>query len=57
MGRNYATVDGKLNYFDWLKSLRDGRSYVTAGKSHLMDFKVNGREGEISGAARVDGPC
>ena len=33
----------------WLKSLRDGRSYVSDGKSHLMDFKVNGHEvgGEI----------
>jgi len=47
MGRNYAKLDGKLNYPDWLKSLRDGRSYVSDGKSHLMDFKVNGREGEI----------
>lgn len=47
MGRNYAKVDGKLNYPGWLKSLREGRSYVSDGKSHLMDFKVNGREGEI----------
>ena len=47
MGRTYAKVDGRQNYPDWLKSLRDGRSYVSDGKSHLMDFKVNGREGEI----------
>ena len=44
MGRNYAKVDGKLTYPDWLKSLRDGRSYVSDGKSHLMNFTVNGRE-------------
>jgi hypothetical protein len=44
MGRNYAKVDGKLSYPAWLKSLRDGRSYVSDGKSHLMDFRVNGQE-------------
>lgn len=50
MGRNYAKVDGKLTYPGWLESLRNGRSYVSDGKSHLMNFKVNGREvgaGEI----------
>jgi hypothetical protein len=44
MGRNYAKVEGKLTYAGWLDSLRAGRSYVSDGKSHLLDFKVNGRE-------------
>jgi hypothetical protein len=44
MGRNYAKVDGKLTYAGWLESLRAGRSYVSDGKSHLLDFKVNGHE-------------
>jgi len=44
MGRNYAKVDGKLTYQKWIESLRAGRSYVSDGKSHLMDFKVNGSE-------------
>jgi hypothetical protein len=44
IGRNYTKVDGKLTYPAWLESLRAGRSYVSDGKSHLMDFKVNGRE-------------
>ena len=42
IGRNYAKVDGKLTYASWIESLRAGRSYVSDGKSHLMDFKVNG---------------
>ena len=42
IGRNYAKVDGKLTYAAWIESLRAGRSYVSDGKSHLMDFKVNG---------------
>ena len=52
MGRNYAKVDGKLTYPGWLRSLRDGRSYVSDGKSHLMDFKVNGQE-VGSGASEI----
>jgi hypothetical protein len=42
IGRNYAKVDGKLTYPGWIESLRAGRSYVSDGKSHLMDFQVNG---------------
>ena len=42
IGRNYAKVDGKLTYAAWIESLRAGRSYVSDGKSHLLDFKVNG---------------
>jgi len=41
-GRNYAKVDGPLTYPAWLESLRAGRSYVSDGKSHLLDFQVNG---------------
>lgn len=41
-GRLYAKIDGQLTYKSWLQSLRDGRSYVSDGKSHLMDFTVNG---------------
>ena len=44
IGRNYAKVDGKLTYASWIDSLRAGRSYVSDGKSHLMDFRVNGHE-------------
>ena len=43
-GRVYGKVDGPLNYSAWLEALRAGRSYVSEGKSHLMDFSVNGVE-------------
>jgi hypothetical protein len=42
-GRTYAKLDGKLSYPDWISAMRAGRSYVSDGKSHLMDFTVNGR--------------
>jgi hypothetical protein len=43
-GRVYGKVDGPLTYGSWLSELRKGRSYVSDGKSHLMDFSVNGVE-------------
>ncbi|MGH9454663.1 MAG: CehA/McbA family metallohydrolase, partial [Terriglobia bacterium] len=41
-GRTYAKVNGPLTYSNWLGSIRAGESYVSDGRSHLMDFKVNG---------------
>src|SRR6266404_5380481 len=43
-GRVYAKVDGLLSYSAWLEALGTGRSYVSDGRSHLMDFKVNNVE-------------
>ena len=41
LGRTYAKVDGPLTYEGWLNALKAGRSYVSDGKTHLMDFRVN----------------
>src|SRR5215470_15851888 len=43
-GRVYAKVDGGLSYAGWLEALHAGRSYVSDGRSHLMDFNVNAIE-------------
>jgi hypothetical protein len=42
IGRTYAQIDGALSFPAWLNGLRDGRSYVSDGKSHLLDFTVDG---------------
>jgi len=42
IGRTYSKIDGGLTFPAWLNGLRDGRSYVSDGKSHLIDFTVNG---------------
>ena len=43
MARTYAKVDGgALTYPNWMEAIRDGESYVSDGRSHLMDFTVNG---------------
>jgi hypothetical protein len=41
MGRSYVQMAGRLDYDSWARGIRDGRSYVSDGKSHLMDFRVN----------------
>jgi hypothetical protein len=38
MGRVYIKTAGRLNYEDWCEGIREGRSYVSDGTSHLMDF-------------------
>jgi hypothetical protein len=43
-GRGYAKVDGALTYAKWLAAIRNGRTYVSDGRSHLLDFSVNGVE-------------
>lgn len=43
MARTYASLDGgTLTYSHWLAAIRSGASYVSDGRSHLMEFRVNG---------------
>ncbi|MCH8333470.1 CehA/McbA family metallohydrolase [Candidatus Sumerlaeota bacterium] len=43
MGRSYVKLDGPLPEFDaWIQGIKDGRAYVSDGRSHLMDFTVEG---------------
>jgi hypothetical protein len=41
IGRTYTKLES-LSYSNWLQALKAGRSYVSDGKSHLMDFQLNG---------------
>src|SRR5215467_2542583 len=41
-GRSYVKLEGKLDYNAWVDGIRQGRSYVGDGRSHLMEFTVNG---------------
>jgi hypothetical protein len=41
LGRSYVKLDGKLSFDTWVEGVRNGRSYVSDGKSHLLDFQVN----------------
>jgi hypothetical protein len=55
LGRSYVKIDGKLDYDLWCEGIRLGRTYVSDGKSHLIDFKVNGVElGTQGSEVRLD---
>jgi len=41
LGRSYVKLPAKWTYEDWCEGIRDGNNYVSDGKSHLMNFKVN----------------
>jgi hypothetical protein len=57
MGRSYVRLDGALDYDAWVRGIRDGRAYVSDGRSHLMDFRVGGLEvGTRGSELRLDGP-
>ena len=43
-GRTYARLDGPLTYRGFVDAIAAGRSYVSDGRSHLMDFRVDGVE-------------
>ena len=57
LGRSYVKLDDKLEYDQWCEGIRQGRNYVSDGKSHLMDFTVHGRElGEKGSEVKLSKP-
>jgi hypothetical protein len=43
MGRSYVKLDdGKLQFDRFVEGIKLGRSYVSDGKSHIVDFAANG---------------
>jgi hypothetical protein len=41
LGRSYVQLGEKLDYDAWCEGIRQGRNYVSDGKSHLMEFRVD----------------
>jgi hypothetical protein len=41
LGRSYVKLDGTLDYDQWCEGIRSGRNYVSDGRSHLLEFRVN----------------
>jgi hypothetical protein len=44
MGRSYVKLDKTLDYDQWCEGIRKGRNYVSEGKSHIIDMKLNDLE-------------
>lgn len=40
LGRVYVYQSGRYTYDSWCESIRQGRSYVSDGRHHLMDFNA-----------------
>ena len=60
MGRSYVKLDGPLDYNNWCEGIRQGRAYVSDGRSHLIDFAVedlqvgnNGSEVQLNAPRKV----
>jgi hypothetical protein len=43
-GRSYVKCDGDLSFNAWTEGLKSGRTYVSEGKSHIINFTVNQTE-------------
>jgi hypothetical protein len=57
-GRSYVHLPQGLNYDAWCEGVRAGRSYVSDGFGHLMDFTINGLEaGTSGGELRLERPA
>ncbi len=44
LGRIYCKMDGALDFDRYCEEIKNGRSYVGDGMSHLIDFSVDGLE-------------
>ncbi|MEO5891996.1 MAG: CehA/McbA family metallohydrolase [Ferruginibacter sp.] len=44
LARSYFKPDGILSYDSYVAAIKKGRSYVSDGNSHIIDFAVNGLE-------------
>ncbi len=58
LGRVYVKLaDGKLDFDRWCEGLKQGRSYVGDGKSHLIEFKADDLGvGENGSELKLDAP-
>jgi hypothetical protein len=55
LGRSYVKLPGKLDYDEWCEGIRQGLNYVSDGRSHLMEFKVNAvNMGEKESEVKLD---
>jgi hypothetical protein len=59
LGRVYVKLDdGVLDFDRWCQGIKEGRSYVGDGRSHLIDFRVNDRGvGEEGSELKLVGPA
>jgi hypothetical protein len=59
LGRVYVKLpEGQLDFDQWCEGVKLGRSYVSDGRSHLIDFQVNDTAPGVSGSElKLDQPA
>ena len=59
LGRVYVKLDdGRLDFDRWCQGVKEGRSYVGDGRSHLIDFRVGDRDvGEAGSELKLPAPA
>jgi len=58
VGRSYVKLDGKLDFDAWCEGIRLGRNYVSDGRSHLIDYKLNNTPvGEQNSEVKLNEPA
>ena len=51
LGRSYVKLDdGALDFDRWVQGVKEGRSYVSDGRSHLIDFQVDDQPVGVDGS-------
>ncbi|MCE6990747.1 CehA/McbA family metallohydrolase [Dyadobacter sp. CY323] len=45
--RSYFKPEGEMTYDNYVQAIQKGRSYVSDGKSHIMNFTVNNQEAGV----------
>lgn len=57
MARSYFKTEGALDFDSYAEAIRKGRSYISDGRSHIIDFSVNGIEaGTSNSEVNLTGP-
>ncbi len=57
LGRSYVKLDEPLDFDRWTEGIKQGRSYVSDGESHLIEFQVDEVELGVEGSElRLDAP-
>ena len=55
IGRVYAKVDGPLTFEKWIQSIAKGRSYVSDGYCHLLDYEASSEKSNLHTEVGVNG--
>jgi hypothetical protein len=58
LGRSYVKLGDKLDFDAWCEGIRQGRNYASDGRSHLLEYRINGAlVGENGSEVKLEAPA